>query len=244
MFMRLFEEIIGELRSFQEAFQRDSTFREYRADSGSVWPQSGRGSIVMKSDTAVELGSPKDESVSFLMWTEDASLVKDGVISLIGPELAESAQRHLPFGKVVILGVNGFNEENCYERHREIELVRFDVNLEGYMMRAASQYMREWSRISTEALAKGFSLKIMGSVLIEMYRSLDYVHVAEILFITSSSEDVRKLKDLGDRSNKIIGAMNKMAVDMSLDCSTCEYNEVCAEGAGLRSLRDSLAKEK
>ncbi len=242
--MRLFEEIIGELGSFREAVQRGSTFRAYRAAPGSAWPQSERGSIVMKSETAVELGSPKDESVSFLVWTEDASLVKDGVISLIGPDLAESAVHSLPFGKAVILGVNGFTEENCYERHREIELLRFDVNLEGYMMRAVSQHMREWSRISTEALAKGFSLKIMGGVLIEMYRSLDYVHAAEILFITSSSEDVRKLRGLGERSNKIIGAMNKMAVELALDCSTCEYNEVCAQVAGLRSLRDSLAKEK
>jgi len=242
--MRLFEEIIGELRSFQEEVQHSSTFREYRADPDSVWPRANRGSIVMKSDTAVELGSPKDESVSFLVWTEDAWLVKDGVISLIGPEVAESMQHNLPFGKVVILGVNGFNEENCYERHREIELLRFDVNLEGYMMRAASQYMREWSRISTNALEKGFSLKTMGSGLIEMYRSLDYVRAAEILFITSSSEEVRKLKDIGERSNKIIGAMNKMAVELSLDCSTCEYNEVCAEVSGLRSLRASLAKEK
>jgi hypothetical protein len=57
----------------------------------------------------------------------------------------------LPFGKVVLLKLQGMDENNCYERHRQIDMARYDLNLKGYMMRAASQYMREWSRVSREA---------------------------------------------------------------------------------------------
>ena len=52
------------------------------------------------------------------------SMVRDGIIAVAGPDLGEAVEGALPFGKVVLLGVSGFNEANCHERHREIERMR------------------------------------------------------------------------------------------------------------------------
>ena len=70
--------------------------------------------------------------------------------------------KSLPFGKVVLLGVEGFTEDNAYDRHKELDFLRYDLDLKGFMMRAVSQYMREWCRISREALSQGFSALLPG----------------------------------------------------------------------------------
>lgn len=207
------------------------------------WPEAGKRDIVLKSDTGVELGNPRDESVSFLAWTGDASLVNDGTISLIGPDLNEGRAASLPFGKVILVSGTGFDEENCYARYHDMEFLRYDVSLKGYMMRAVSQYMREWSRVSREAVSRGFSFRILGSALLGKLKSLDYVTGAEVLFVTASQEDVRALKKQGDRFMQYISAMTKMSEEMNFDCDTCEYQDVCSEAEELQGMRQSLMKK-
>ncbi|MBP7739010.1 MAG: hypothetical protein KA369_23770 [Spirochaetes bacterium] len=238
--MKLFEEIIDDLRSWIESVKGSPHGYEERIAVFRPWPAGERGNIVMQRDTAVELGNPRDGSASFLLWTEDQALVRDGHLTLVGPEVAGKAGARLPLGKAVILAVEGFTEENCYDRHREIELMRYDMNLKGYMMRAVSQYLREWSRISREAVAEGFSLEILAAALMDRYRTLDYVRAVETIIVTSSSEDVLSLQRIGERAVRLIGAMNKMAGEMSFDCGTCDYTDVCGEVSGLRSMRETL----
>jgi len=146
----------------------------------------------------------------------------------------------LPFGKIVLIGGNGFNEENCYDRFREMDLSRYDISLKGYMMRAVSQYMREWSRVSCEAVKNGFSFSILGSALSQKLKELNYVDAVEILIVTSSAEDVRELKKTGDRFLQYINAMTKMAEEMDFQCESCEFQEICDEAEELRDMRRSL----
>ncbi len=135
----------------------------------------------------LELGSPGKESVSCLLWTENLATVADGRITLVGPDFPESAGKSLPFGKVVLVGVEGFTEDNAYDRHKELDFLRYDLDLKGFMMRAVSQYMREWCRISSEALLKGFSARILGSALMALFRKKPYVKAVEVIFLTSST---------------------------------------------------------
>ncbi len=240
--MNLFDDTIRQLRGFLEEKSAAGELRTLRAvDAG--WPAGERGNIVLASDTAVELGNPRDESASFMVWTERRSDSEDGAVRLVGPDLPESMGRGLPFGKAVILGVKGMDAENCYERHRSLDLARYDLNLKGYMMRAVSQYLREWSRVSREALVNGFSFTVLAGALSAMYKKIDFVESVEFLFVTSSTGDVRRLGETGGRVERLIGAMNKMAAEMSFDCGTCDYTDVCTEVEGLRNMRNNLAGE-
>jgi CO dehydrogenase/acetyl-CoA synthase beta subunit len=238
--MKLFEDIIRELRTWMERMKASGNDYTEHKVGRLPWPEGERGNIVMQTDTAIELGNPRDESVSFLVWTPVSDLVRDGVSTFIGPEVSSLPDANLPFGKVVLLGVDGFTEDNCYERHREIEIVRYGMNLKGYMIRAVSQYMREWSRISREAIANGFSLTVLSSALMETYRKLGYIKSVETIFVTSTPADVRSLRPIGERAARLIGAMNKMAQELSFDCSTCDFTDVCSEVSELRSMRDAL----
>ncbi len=241
--MKLFNESISQLRDLLGQIEKKGT-PCVRETAGLLrWQVREKNNIVLSSDTAVELGNPRHESASFLLWTEKASLVKESTITRIGPGLQDSSGASLPFGKVILLCVEGFNEENCYDRHRELEMVRYNLALKGYMMRAISQYMREWSRVSSEALAEGFDLNVLGNALVEEYRKLDYVRSAEVVFCTSSPEEVRRIREIGDRAGRLIAAMNHMAEEMSFDCASCDYFDICSEVDDLRSLRKTLQKE-
>ena len=240
--MNLFDESIADLRNFIES-KKSADCREFKIAVSPDWPAAGKGNVVLGPDTAIELGNPRDESASYMLWSDSADKINDGRITLIGPDLDESENKNLPFGKVVLLGLSGINEDNCYERHRELEIVRYDLNLTGYMMRAVSQYGREWSRVSREAVEKGFNFKILGSALAELYLKIDFVKSVEILFVTSSPEDVRELAISGNRASRLIGALNKMASEMSFECGSCDFVDVCSEVEDLRNIRNTLSKD-
>jgi len=242
--MELFEDLVAALRSFQEGLETRGLLRRTAVAGLPPWPAASRGSIVLKEDTAVELGRPSDASVSFLVWTTQPGLVRDGTIALAGPDVHETQASHLPFGKAVILATSEVNEADCYERHRELELLRFDLSLKGYMLRAASQYMREWSRVSKEAVTEGFSLQRLGASLLALYRQLPHVRAAEVLFVTHSSEAVQELARIGSKAQERIQAMNRMVEAISLDCDACDYSPVCNEVEGLRSMHRRLADRR
>ncbi len=239
----MFTKDVDTVQAFLDTKKKEKILQTLKYQKKMNWPAGGGRNIVLMDDVALELGSPRAGSVSFLLWTQEPGKVKDGRIRLVGPDLPhlyKSGAKEVPFGKIVLLEVKGFDEENTYERYREIEATRFDVDLKGYMMKAASQYQREWSRISREAMKNKFSLSHLGTDLIARYRRLDYVNAVELIFITSSAADVQHLQETANRVGRIISAMNKMLEEMSFDCSECEYVDVCDEVEELGKLKSAL----
>lgn len=206
------------------------------------WPLADLGDLVMGVDTAVELGHPREGSTGFLIWANEPTRLKNKRISIIGPDLHRLVGRRIAFGKITLLGVEGFNEDNSYQRYRQLENVRFDIRLKGYMMRGVSQYGREWSRVSRTAIENGFSFSTLGAALINRYLEFDFVRSVEVVFFTSGFQDMKPFLPIAENTLRIIGAMNKMIEEVSYDCDTCEYSDVCGEAEELRELRRSLQK--
>ena len=241
--MQLYDTIIDEIIAFRAPKEAAGELKELAFSRDHLWPAAGDRNLVLQSDTAIELGNPANESLSFSIWTENVDAVTDNRITLIGPDIPGSEGSQLPFGKIVLIEGNGFNEDNAYDRVREIDFVRFDISLKGYMMRAASRYMREWSRISKSAVKNGFSFSVLGSALIGELKKIDYIKSVEVIFVTSTDKDVALLKPVASQVDKINNAMSKMLEEMSVDCDECEYNDVCDEVSELRSMHKAL-KEK
>ncbi len=240
--MRILDNVIHEAREYTNKKKKQIPYKEFTAINSLPWPKAENNSIVLLPDLAVELGSPDVASVSFQAFTDDKSLVNDGKITLIGPDVNTGVSK-LPFGKIVIIGVNGFDENNAFERNRELFLSKFDLSLKGFMLKSASSYMAEWCRISKEAAQNNFSLEFTGSALINNLKKLDYVESAEIVFITSSDDDVNELYEIGSRAVRTVKALSKMVDEMSYDCGECEYQDICDDADELRKLRDSLAEK-
>ena len=241
--MGLFDKQYSEIMAFLDKKRQHGIVSEFFHTTGTNWPSEENRNLVLGEDTAVELGNPINGSTSFLLWHDDSHKVVDPRITVIGPDLPQLIEQQVPFGKVVIAGGEDFDENNCYGRYQEMEQIRYDIHPKGYMMRGVSQYQREWSRVSREAIDAGFSFQTLGGALIDKILKLAYVSSVEVIFITSGREDVMEIKTVSDDVIKIIGAMNKMATELSFDCDTCEYSEVCDDVAELRSMRRTL-KEK
>ena len=226
--MGLFDQQLQELHNLIRTIHKPVLIP---ADPGLVqtWPKGNGRDVILSSETALELGCPQHESISFLLWTDDPKQVEDKLISLIGPDFEDCAAPSISFGKIAVVCAHGFDEQNAYDRYRELESVRFRLDLKGYMIRAASQHQREWSRLSQQALSNGFSVKILGSALIQAYHTLPYVDAAQVYVFTQTANPINQLRPIAQQTHRRIGALNKKLHELTSDCDECEYNDICEE---------------
>ena len=242
--MGLFDKHYNEITAYLNRKRSEGKVSEFFHNGKTDWPSEKNRNLVLGSDTAVELGNPKDASTSFLMWVNQPDKIKNGRISIVGPDLPQLNGQQASFGKIVIVDAADFNEDNTYDRYREMELLRYDIHLKGYMMRGVSQQQREWSRVSIDAINNGFSFKHLGGALIDQFSQMPYVRSVETIFITASKKDVLEVKAISDNVTTLISAMNKMADEMSFDCDTCDYSDVCGDVAELRAMRNALKNKE
>jgi len=203
--------------------------------------------IILRSETFVELGDPTVGSCAFVLWTDTASLIRNGRITLIGPEIQEAGGKCLPFGQIVLVGGKDLGPDD----HQSVGQAQYVADqIEGYMIRSTSRNI--WSRVSKDAAAKGFCFEALGRSLMAIYRSsLPKVEAMEIVFITSSKEDVLHLNDFATEVREISANIVKehwkargYDLDCDLDCRSCRDKDVCDDirkiiAARLRNERDA-----
>jgi len=194
-----------------------------------VGPGASPG-LILRSDTFLELGSPEAGSCSLLLATDTTRLVHDGRVTLVGPEVGESAGGSLPFGQVLMLRGAGLGEKDLDELQR---LLVVAGQIEGYMVRSAPGNV--WSRVSQEAAAKGFSFATLGRALRALVMSgSPAVEAVEVLFVTSGKADLVPLEAAAQQVRKIAreGTRERWKVkgydiDCANDCSACGDKPVC-----------------
>ncbi len=192
-------------------------------------PGSNPG-IILRSDMFVELGNPAEGSSGFILWTEDSSLIRDGHITLIGPDIPDLEGASVPFGQVVMIAGEKLDDE-VQEKIEEYQHI--SDYLEGYMVRSSSQSI--WGRVSKDSVAKGFSVETLGKALmINMKSNVPAIEAMEIVFVTSNKDDVKQLGEIAaevdDIRKEIIKAVWKERgydLDCDLDCSSCESKVTC-----------------
>jgi CO dehydrogenase/acetyl-CoA synthase beta subunit len=145
----------------------------------------------------------------------------------------------LPFAQILLIASSGLRDED----YRKLNSFQYELELAGYMIKAVPSSLSLWSRVSKESAARGFSFGILGKAITEKYRSAFSIASMEIVFVTTSGEDVGELEDLRRKITRILSAMNKMIEETSFDCSTCEYLDVCGDIRKLGALRDRLMSE-
>jgi CO dehydrogenase/acetyl-CoA synthase beta subunit len=236
-----FNRIINELQIRIQQTSQTNIRRQSKRQYTPFINNSDKKEIILTQNVGRELGHPQNTSLAFIVWTEKS--IENDQITLIGNDITEVSDIHMAFGKVVMLNVTGFDSENTYDRYQELDLHRFKLNLNGYMMRAASQQMREWSRISQDALKQGLSLFDLGSAWIDLYNQLPYVMAVEVILITDENF-IKQLAPLSQHVFQYVRAMMKMHEEVSLDCASCEYQTVCNEVQSLRSMRKNILEKR
>ncbi len=207
--------------------------------------------IILRSETHVELGSPEAGSCAIVLWTDRPSLIRDGAITLIGPDVGEAAGSSLPFGQVVLVGGAALGPDE----HQAIGNAQYVADqIEGYMVRSSSRNI--WSRVSTEAARKGFNFETLGRSLMVVFKSsLPKVETMEVVFVTSSKDDVLRLHEIAQVANDISAGIVKehwkargYNLECDLDCRSCHDKDVCDDvrkilAGRLRKKRAAEAKQ-
>jgi CO dehydrogenase/acetyl-CoA synthase beta subunit len=111
------------------------------------------------------------------------------------------------------------------------------------MVRSASQNL--WSRVSRDAAGRGFDPETLGRALMSLVKGVPAVSAAEVLFVTTSKEDVKRLdgvvsgfKEIGRSILKETWKARGYDLDCSLDCGSCKDQVVCDE------IRDAIVARR
>jgi CO dehydrogenase/acetyl-CoA synthase beta subunit len=211
-----------------------------------VGPNAHRG-IILRSDTYLELGNPLAGSCAFVLWTEKPSLVREGKVTLLGPDIPESADGSLPFAQILIVG----GEELSDKDHESLVQHQYvSDRIEGYMIKSAPD--RVWGRVSKDAAKKGFDFETLGKALLGIVRSEEpRVQAMEIVFVTTSKEDVGGLANIAAQIRKISKDIVKenwkirgYDIECASDCSSCGEKVVCDDIREVISVRKKKKKEE
>ncbi len=205
-----------------------------------VGPKANPG-IILRGDTFLELGNPNKGSKSLLLWTNNTNLIKNGNITLIGPDIQDSPNASLPFAQIILAAGESFKGTD--QENLEIAPHVAD-QIEGYMVKSSTGNV--WARVSKDAAEKGLSFEVLGKALMVLFRSnIPKTQAMEVIFITSGKEDVLQLDDIEQKTKTIRRELVKenwkakgYDLDCDFDCGSCVDQSVCDD------IRDVIVSRK
>jgi CO dehydrogenase/acetyl-CoA synthase beta subunit len=237
--MALFDPYFALIRDYEDDLSnKGRNVRVWSADQSQVEREvesQAQSTLILKEDTAVELGGPATAGTAFLLWTDDVSLVSDGRVTLIGPDIPETVETVIPFGQVTLIAGSSLNKELQPRLERDL---RDAEAVPGYAVRSTGG--RIWSRVSREASEQGFSLRRLGSnILSQLHLRQTAITAAEIILVTSSVEDVHSLERIGAQVRKLSHDLRRERLKQVSDdvyecqsgvsCDVCSDQEVCTD---------------
>ncbi len=233
----VFDDVLNQIFAIKEELKRYPDFRVSKSGPELFWEEES--TLILEEETAVELGDPRAGSLMTLLWG-DPSLIEDGTIALAGPDLSECTQRKIPFGLVILAGAQ-FPDE--YEFFRNLKDAFYAVKLKGFMARMLPSRNTIWCRVSKDAILQGFTLFHLGNAVIDSIKKVPGVSAAQVIMVTSTKEQVEKLKTVAEGAKRIVDAMVKMYSELNFDCESCDYRDVCETVNELKRIRDRLRKK-
>lgn len=231
--MRLYNNLITEIK--------DNLNAKTLSSNKITLNTSDKNSVIFLSDTAFEFGGNNKPCVSSLAVTSDIEFSNS--IYLQGPDLND-IKADSPFGKFVFVQVEDFeNEQDTFNKIKELEALRYHLNVDGFMTRASALNMREQIRVSKKAIKLGVSFADYGNTLLQEYLKFDNVKSAEIYFVTDF-DNFEKLNSVAKKISQTTSALNHIFDNVMFDCSTCNLKEICDEVDGLKELHLKTIKSK
>ena len=223
--MRLYNNLINEIK--------DSLYDAKAVSSEITLSVSNKNSVILLSDTAFELGGSNKPCVSSLAVSSD--IIFSNSVYLLGNDLNE-IKSDSPFAKFVFIQVEDFeNEQDTFNKIKELEALRYHLSVDGFMTRASALNMREQIRVSKRAIKSSVTFADYGKTLLSKYLEFNYVKSAEIYFVTDF-DDFEKLNVVAKKINQTTSALNHIFDNVMFDCSTCNLKEICDEVDGLKEL--------
>ncbi len=242
-----FDRLIGQVRQTVGGIDTVENARVLQAPSVDSLPfaigEHANHGIVLKSRCAVELGGTLEGSCALTLSTSDVKLVRDGCVTIVGPDIPELAQDCVhPFAQVILVAGADLTGED----HQGIEDCQDAKDwIDGYLVRGGAGEL--WTRISRDLYARGLSFAQLGSALGALIKTRQpKVNRVEIVFVTSSKTDVDQLCELRNTwKNTSHGLRHDTWMGKGLDidcpsgghCGSCGDKEVCDQVRKIQRMR-------
>jgi hypothetical protein len=223
--MRLYNNLINEIKvSLSDAKQIKSDI---------ILNSNDKNTVIFLSDTAFELGGNNMPCVSSLAVSSDMEFSNS--VYLLGNDL-NKIKVDSPFAKFVFIQVDDFeNEQDTFDKIKDLEALRYRLNVDEFMTRASALNMREQIRVSKKAIKSGVTFADYGNTLLKKYLEFSSVKSAEIYFVTDFC-NFEKLNVIAKKISQTTSALNHIFDNIMFDCSTCNLKEICDEVDGLKEL--------
>ena len=214
-------------------------------DSSRVWPSGSEFELLLRSDTAFELGGSGKDAISLTCVTTDSSLIPCDEVLLLGPDLPEISE-DTPYARITLLLTGDIESDDdadtdtAFMEIQAMDFVKYHVFPKGFMLRASSQSSREQVRVGKEALSQGMCFSHVGNSLIRQYRENPNVRAVKMIFVTDPVFPYSSLQKLAARTTDITNSLNRILEGMPTECDSCGIREICDEIEGMRELHFGL----
>ncbi|MFI3229605.1 MAG: hypothetical protein R3Y23_05525 [Bacillota bacterium] len=238
--MKLFDDIITKV----EDLLADKNGKSYEFSQKKLAISTKKNELVLGSESAYELGSAQNSCVNFVAVTMDETLVPRDEVVVYGKDL-QDIKGDCNFARITIVrtdDIYAHGEQHAYNIFKDIELSKFNVSIDGYMMRSSGFSGREQVRVSKKIIKKGIDFCGVGNRFINQYKQNKHVACVKIIFITLDECDYDALEVISIDSNKRMKALNHMLADLKMDCKSCEWKPVCDEVDGMKEAHVAMLK--
>ncbi|MCT4687094.1 hypothetical protein [Vallitalea sp.] len=230
--MKLYDSIIKDTIDVLTPY----TPRRFTVSDDLTWKIGHSNEILLKKDSQFELGGSFKSAVNYQCVTSSNNFINKDEILLYGEDL-NKIKEDISFARIVFLDIDNLgDDESSYKAIKELEFIKYNMNLKGYMMRASAMDNREQVRVAKSAVADGISFKNIGNSFINEYKQAKFIRAVRIIFITLNIPIYKKLAENAKKINKITLTLNHVLNNMNLDCSSCDLKPICDEVEGMREL--------
>ena len=239
------EKIISDIQEFVLS-ERDKNSEFHRHQESKNFIKISRNSnigvklgaykeVILQEETGLELGGMNKKSFLLIYPIKENNLIKDGNITIIGPEINSLHESSVNFGILLLINVKSGSNEQL----KGLSSFTFiSDSIEGFSIRSIPR--KFWSRISRDILKKGFSIHFLANAILYLYRIQfsDIIKAMEILIISSYSDSIEKFlsvsKDISYKLKenwlkKIDNWKKRIDCDYDWGCEICPYQVECYE---------------
>ena len=191
--------------------------------------------IILQEETRLELGGISNKSFSLVYPFSNVDIInhiKNGTITLIGPEIKDISDFSTDFGMLILIGGKNINEKD-WDSLRQFNLI--SNGIEGFLIRTIPR--KFWCRISKKII-KNFTFEFLGNAIFYLYkqRFKDLIESMEIFFVSTYpnviDEFVRITSNINNYINekwlkKIENWKKRIDCEYDWGCEICPYQENC-----------------
>lgn len=236
--MELYDSIIKDTIDLLSPY----THTSLAVSKDSAWTMGSLNELILKKDSQFELGGSYKPAVNYQCVTTLESFIQKDEILLYGKDLSE-INGDVSFARLAFLQINDLEDDDtAYNAIKELEFIKYNMNLEGYMMRASTMDKREQVRIAKTAINRGISFENVGNAFINKYKENPLVKAVKIIFITSDMPIFKQLTSNAEKIDKITLTLNHVLISINLDCHSCNLKSICDEVEGMRELHFKSSK--